>query len=105
MSVVNWLLIGRVLVISGSPCSFCCGEWGGAGRGERSWERGCSEAGRRHYAKKLCRGEKWGINHSQAFGSWKNDELSVIKNDKGTLHVAFPNPDECELGQTPLCGC
>ena len=25
MSVVNWLLIGRALVVSGSPCSFCCG--------------------------------------------------------------------------------
>ena len=29
MSVVNWLLIGRVLVVSGSPCSFCCGGRGG----------------------------------------------------------------------------
>ena len=71
MSVVNWLLIGRVLVVSGSPCSFCCRA---AERGERSWERGCTEAGRRQYAKKVCRGEKWGINYSEAFGSWKNDE-------------------------------
>ena len=29
VSVVNWLLIGRVLVVSGSPCSFCCGGRGG----------------------------------------------------------------------------
>ena len=32
---------------------------------------GCTQAIVSHYAKKSCRGEKWEINHSQAFGSWK----------------------------------
>ena len=65
------LVIGRVLVVSGSPCSSCCGGRGG----ER--DLGNEVVVKRDgtiMGKKLCRGEKWGINHSQAFGSWKNDE-------------------------------
>ena len=32
---------------------------------------GCTQAIMEPLCEKSCCGEKWGINHSQAFGSWK----------------------------------
>ena len=58
---------------------------------------GCTQA---IVEQKSCRGDKWGINHSQAFGSWKK-----------LFFVVLRKPQICGMGPNlrvtalPTFGC